>query len=267
MIGDIHLHSSFSADSEARMEDVVRAAIDAGLPLICFTDHIDLDYPVEDLVFEFDIPDYFAEIGRMQELYGERIRIFSGVELGMQPHLGDRYRALLKEHAFDFVIGSQHLVNGQDPYYPETFEGKPDQEVYRAYFENLLEDVRAFHDFDTLGHLDYVVRYGKRRARGYIYRAYADVIDEILKLLVRWNIALELNTAGLRKRLGFPNPHPDILRRYRELGGTLVTCGADAHQPSAVGYGMKEAEEILKSCGFTHYVYFSRRKPYFVRLT
>lgn len=267
MIGDIHLHSSFSADSEARMEDVVRAAIDAGLPLICFTDHIDLDYPVEDLDFEFDIPAYFREIGRMQELYGDRIRIFRGVELGMQAHLGDRYRALLKEHDFDFVIGSQHLVNGRDPYYPETFEGKTDQEVYRAYFENMLEDIRAFHEFDTLGHLDYVVRYGRRRSRGYSYRAYADVIDEILKFLVRWNIALELNTAGLRKRLGFPNPHPDILRRYRELGGTLVTCGADAHRPAFVGYGMKEAEEILKSCGFTHYVYYSRRKPFFVRLT
>ena len=132
--------------------------------------------------------------------------------------------------------------------------------------KKILENVKAFHDFDSMGHLDYIVRYGRNKSRSYSYRAFADVIDEILKLLVRYNIAIEINTAGFRKQIGSPNPHPDILRRYRELGGTLVTVGSDSHKPHTLGFAFDTASEILKSCGFTHYVYYEKRQPKFVKL-
>ena len=92
------------------------------------------------------------------------------------------------------------------------------------------------------------------------------MIDEILKLLVRYNIALEVNTAGIRKQLGFPNPHPEIIRRYRELGGTLVTVGSDSHKPYSLGFAFEQARDLLLSCGFTHYVWFEHREPKFVSL-
>ena len=266
MIADTHVHSSFSTDSEADMRDVAIAAVEAGLPLLCFTDHIDWDYPVEDLEFDFDRRAYFARITELREEFLGKIRILGGVELGLQPSLAARYRELLKNEPFDFVIGSQHLVAGMDPYYPETFDVISADEIYRKYFEEMLEGLKAFHEFDSLGHLDYIVRYGRNYGAVYSYRAYADIIDEILKLLVRFNIALELNTCGIRKQLGFPNPHPDILRRYRELGGTLVTVGSDAHKAHLIGFAFDRAGQILRSCGFTHYVYFERREPKFVRL-
>ncbi len=266
MIADLHVHSSYSTDSEAKMEDTVRRAIEIGLPRLCFTDHIDWDYPVEGLTFDFDVNTYMNEIEDLQKKYQGQIELLKGVELGLQPQLGERYRKLLRDYPFDFAIGSQHLVNNMDPYYPETFEGKKDSEIFLNYFENMLEDVKAFHSFDTMGHLDYVVRYGRNKARDYSYRAYADIIDEILKLLVKYNIAIELNTCGLRKQLGFPNPHPDILRRYHELGGTLVTVGSDSHKPYYLGYSFDTAAQILKSCGFTHYCYYKNRNPKFVKL-
>ncbi len=266
MIGDIHVHSSFSADSDADMEDVIRKALAAGLPYIAFTDHIDWDFPVTDVEYDFDVDRYFDAITALKRKYGEEIRILAGVELGLQPHLAERYGRLLREYPFDFVIGSQHLVYNMDPYYPETFAGRSEAEVYHRYFEETLEGVKAFHEFDSMGHLDYIVRYGKRRSGVYSYRAFADVIDEILKLLVRYNIALELNTAGLRRQLGFPNPHPDILRRYHELGGTLVTVGSDSHKPFSLGFAFDTAAAVLRSCGFTHCVYYEKRRPKFVSL-
>lgn len=263
---DTHVHSSFSTDSDADMEEVVRAAIASRLDILCFTDHIDWDYPVPDLIFDFNIDDYFERIRELKKRYGGRIKLLAGVELGMQPHLGNRYQKLLAGHPFDFAIGSQHLVDGLDPYYPETFEGRDVSVVYRHYFEETYENVKAFHDFDSMGHLDYIVRYGAKKKNVYTYRRYADIIDEILKLLVRYNIALEINTCGLRKAVGATNPHPDILKRYRELGGTLVTMGSDAHQSTFLGYKFDKAAEILKSCGFTHFVYFEKREPQFVKL-
>ncbi len=266
MIADTHVHSSYSTDSEARMEATVRRAVEIGLPVLTFTDHIDWDYPVDGLTFDFDISRYMEEIESLQKKYAGKIELLKGVELGLQPQLKDRYEKLLRDYPFDFAIGSQHLVNNMDPYYPETFEGKTDAEVYLDYFHDMLEDVRAFHSFDSMGHLDYVVRYGKSKAHSYSYRAYAEIIDEILKLLVKYNIAIELNTCGLRKQLGFPNPHPDILKRYRELGGTLVTVGSDSHKPYYLGYAFDTAQKILLSCGFTHYCYFKNREPKFVKL-
>jgi histidinol-phosphatase (PHP family) len=265
-IGDTHVHSTYSTDSETDMEEMVRKALEAGLPHICFTDHIDYDYPVEGILFDFDMKDYFQRIADLNDRYRGKILILAGVELGMQPQLDKRYDALLKKYPFDFVIGSQHLVGRSDPYYPSTFEGKTDAQVYRAYFEETLKNITVFRSFDALGHLDYIVRYGKFKTHSYSYAAYADVIDEILKILVKRNQALELNTAGLRKQLGFPNPSPEVLRRYRELGGTLVTVGSDSHKPYSIGFGFDEAGELLKSCGFTHYAYYVNRKPVFVKL-
>lgn len=266
MIGDTHIHSRFSGDSEADPEEVIRKAVTEGLPEICFTDHVDWDFPEEGIVFDIDFPEYFRVLGELREKYKEQVRVLIGVELGMQPHLGRRYTDLLMKYPFDYTIGSQHLVDMRDPYYPETFEGKTDREVFRRYFEETLENVQRFHNFDSMGHLDYIVRYGRQNRRSYHSRDYAEIIDEILKLLVKHNIALELNTAGLRKQMGAPNPHPDILRRYRYLGGTLVTVGSDSHKPYSLGFAFDTAKDILKNCGFTHYVYYQRHNPEFVKL-
>ena len=85
------------------------------------------------------------------------------MELGLQPHLGKIYEELVGEYPFDFVIGSLHLVQGMDPYYGKVFEGKMDSEVYREAFQETLRCLEKVSSFDVLGHLDYVVRYGKIR--------------------------------------------------------------------------------------------------------
>ena len=266
MLVDLHLHSRYSADSEELMENQVRRAVEMGLPVMCFTDHIDWDFPIPEIVFDFDIEEYLEELSILQEKYGKQIRILKGVELGMQEQLGDRYRELLKSHPFDFAIGSQHLVDGQDPYYPEIFEERGDARVFQDYFEETWNNLRLFHDMDTLGHLDYVVRYGKNGAGEYSYAKYGEILDEILRLLVRHDIALEVNTAGIRKGLGFPNPHPDVIRRYRELGGRLITTGSDAHVSADLGRDFHLAEEILKELGFKEICYFEERTPVFLKL-
>lgn len=273
---DMHMHTWFSTDSEACPRDMADEAVRKGLKTICFTDHFDkddLEWGEESI---FDVDAYFVEMQKLQEEYAGKLNIRIGIELGLRTYLKDYYEELTKKYPFDFVIGSVHNVPYKkdaegnilytDPAAEKLFTDRTDKEAYRLMMETTLENVRTSDCFQTLGHLDYVVRYGKSREKEYSYTDYADIIDEILKLLIEKEKGLEVNSAGLKYGLPFAHPHPDVLKRYRELGGEIITIGADAHKPEHIAYDFAKAEEILKSCGFKYYTEFFEQKPVFKQL-
>lgn len=273
---DMHMHTWFSTDSEACPCDMADEAVRKGLKTICFTDHFDkddLEWGEEGI---FDVDAYFVEMQKLQEEYAGKLNIRIGIELGLRTYLKDYYEELTKKYPFDFVIGSVHNVPYKkdaegnilytDPAAEKLFTDRTDKEAYRLMMETTLENVRTSDCFQTLGHLDYVVRYGKSREKEYSYTDYADIIDEILKLLIEKEKGLEVNSAGLKYGLPFAHPHPDVLKCYRELGGEIITIGADAHKPEHIAYDFAKAEEILKSCGFKYYTEFFEQKPVFKQL-
>lgn len=273
---DMHMHTWFSTDSEACPRDMADEAVRKGLKTICFTDHFDkddLEWGEEGI---FDVDAYFVEMQKLQEEYAGKLNIRIGIELGLRTYLKDYYEELTKKYPFDFVIGSVHNVPYKkdaegnilytDPAAEKLFTDRTDKEAYRLMMETTLENVRTSECFQTLGHLDYVVRYGKSREKEYSYTDYADIIDEILKLLIEKEKGLEVNSAGLKYGLPFAHPHPDVLKRYHELGGEIITIGADAHKPEHIAYDFAKAEEILKSCGFKYYTEFFEQKPVFKQL-
>lgn len=187
-----------------------------------------------------------------------------GVELGLMDYLAPRLREYVGAWDFDFVIGSSHLVGGVDPYYPEYFEKYGDHNGILRYFESILANIRTFDGFDVYGHLDYIVRYC--RAKAYCPAEYSDITDEILKTLISMGKGIELNTAGLKYGLGWAHPHPEVLKRYRELGGEMITVGSDGHKAEHYAWEFDKAEDILRDAGFKYYAVFRGRKPEFVRI-
>ena len=228
ILWDCHMHSSFSADSDTPMEKMIQTAADKGLMGICFTEHFDPDYPdtPENLDFSLNIPAYRQKLESLADAFKNQIQVNFGIELGLQPQLAESFSDLLKEVPFDFVIGSSHVVHGYDPYYPSYFEGRKESACYMEYFESILENIAAFDEMDVYGHIDYVVRYGPNQNRQYSYGRYKEILDEILRTLIRKNVGIELNTGGYHYGLGEPNPCVNIIRRYRELGGEIITIGA-----------------------------------------
>lgn len=247
VLWDCHMHSEFSADSGTPTADMIRQAIALGFKGICFTEHLDPDYPPtpDDLEFALDIPAYYTKLNELKVTYKNQIHIHFGIEIGLQLHLKQYFHNLLKEYPFDFVIGSSHVVHGADPYYPEFFQGRNEEQAYLEYFESILENLDAFHEMDTYGHLDYIVRYGPNKNQFYSYEKYRNILDAILKKLTDTNVGLEVNTGGYHYGLGEPNPCTDIIRRYKELGGEIITIGADAHTPDKIGYAFDKASKVL----------------------
>lgn len=266
MLWDTHMHTSFSGDSDAAPESMIGRAIRLGLPGICITDHLDYDYPDEPDLFLLDLEKYADSVKNLQEQYIEQIPVRFGIELGLQPHLAKTHHNLFTQYDFDFVIGSSHVVHGTDPYYPAYYEGRTETAAYQEYFDSILENIAAFDEFDVYGHLDYVVRYGPNKNTDYSYEKYRDIIDEILKALIRKGKGIEVNTSGFKYGLGHPNPTEDILKRYRDLGGEIITIGSDGHKPEHIAYAFEKVPEILKNCGFNYYTVFKKREPEFVKL-
>lgn len=269
ILADIHTHTSFSGDSDEPMENQIRAAIEKGLSFLCFTEHMDIDYPdCEDEagnIFLLDTASYLTRFEELRNQYrNHTIQLLFGVELGLQPHLVQTHNDYIKQYPFDFIIGSEHITNKRDPYYPSFYEGRTEFEAYSEYFEDIIRNIDLFSDFDTFGHLDYVVRYGPNTNKDYSYSKYGDYIDEILKRLINKGIGLEANTGGYKYGLGCPNPSKEILIRYRELGGELLTIGSDAHDTSRIAADFDKLESLLLECGYKYYTIFKNRKPEFI---
>ncbi len=267
MLWDTHMHTHFSGDSNADTFGMAEASIHAGVDGICFTDHMDLDYLEEESdKYIIDIPAYLKEMQQVQSEFSGKLPVNIGVELGLQPHLKQELPKIADMYPFDFIIGSSHMVHGVDPYYPKYYQGRTEDEGYREYFESILENLAVFDCFDVYGHIDYVVRYGPNKNQYYTYEKFADIIDEILRTLIQKGKGIELNTAGFKYGLGHPNPTESILKRYHELGGEIITVGADAHKPEHVAYDFGKVPGILQLAGFKYYTVFKNRKPVFYKL-
>lgn len=264
MLIDSHLHTIFSGDSETPPDEQIAKALEIGLSGLCFTDHDDHDV-VSDVDFNLDIPAYMKKMQELKSRYSDRLDIRIGIESGLQTHIVDYQDNIAKEYDFDFIIGSIHFIDGLDPYFPEYFH-KFGKDAYNVFFECTLENIKCHNAFDSLGHLDYIVRYGREHGLQYSYKEYSDIIDTILQVLISKGKALECNTGALCRGLDEPNPCFDAIRRYRELRGELITLGSDAHSPETLGYRFAETCERLKAIGFGYYTIYRDRKPEMIRL-
>ena len=276
---DMHMHSSFSTDSDTPMQSMVENAMKRGLSGICFTEHMDLDYPQQYFpkipkAFETDPEKVHAEIVRLRALTGQSSETPSdpvnrsgtfwigfGLEFGMQSHLADRFHETAARCLPDFIAASQHLVHSLDPYYPETWENTSPPDMVDRYYREMLSNLKNMQDWDTLAHMDYIIRYIPDRGNT-VYDSmsrHQEVIDKILRHVISAGKCLEVNTAGYKYGLGQPNPSSSILKRYRELGGDNITVGSDAHEPEQIAFAFDQAAALLRSLGFDSYCIFSRR--------
>ena len=266
---DFHTHSSFSSDSHTPLEEMIRQAQALGFTHYCVTEHFDPDFPVDpvdQLDFNLDTKAYFSKALKLQSVCPSDFHLLIGVELGLQPHLADQLTDYVRNHPFVFVSGSSNVCHGSDPYFPSFYEGRCEKEGYEEYFLSILENIRTFDSFDVYGHLDYVVRYGPHKDAQYSFEKYRDILEDILKLLIEKGKGIEINTGGLKYGLKELHPCSGLLKRYKELGGEIVTVGSDAHNPENIGFGFARAEEVLKACGFRYYTLFQQRRPTFLPL-
>ncbi|WP_372995733.1 histidinol-phosphatase HisJ family protein [Lutispora sp.] len=263
---DLHIHSIYSNDSYpwSTTKNICDSAITKGLKGICFTDHIDIDYPDNTEVFDYE--KYSNEIDSLILRYNDKIEIYKGIELGMQPHLSKKNTVFSSKPDIDFVLGSIHVVDKKELYKGDFLQGRNNHEGILAYFGDLKKSIISFKDFDSLGHIDVVRRYLNNGEGDFQFDLYKDYIADILKTLIINDKGIEINTSGKRYGLSSFHPLTEILVLYKNLGGEIITIGSDAHRPDDLGYGFTEVLDLLKSLGYKYYCIFKKRKPLFIRI-
>ncbi len=261
MKADYHIHTKYSDDSSVDMEDYILQAIKLGYSDICFTDHIDCGAP---FCFCCDIKNYLKDIKYYQEKYGAKIKIKFGMEFGAQAHHAGYFQNIFKNHNFDFIILSFHLIDDKDLWDRSFQKGKPQTQFNREYYEEIYKTIQVYNDFSVLGHLDLIRRYDDFGEMPFIYNK--EIIEEILLHIIENNKGIELNTSSFRYKLQDLMPSVDILKFYKELGGEIITIGSDCHHLNDFGYKIDEMKEFLKTIGYKHFCTFDKMQPSFHNL-
>lgn len=261
---DYHIHSKFSFDSQAKLGAIVEKAISAGLSEIAITDHFDPFEKEEDTPV-YDVEAYFKEIREVQEKYEGKIKICAGVEAGQAQLYSERVKNLIESYPFDFVIGSVHNLSGDRDL---AFQSYTLSNVSTWLSEYFLEAAEAAKTglYDVFGHLNYICRYiGKQKIPVNLHD-YEDLAVLVLRQIVAQGKGIEINVSTLRDKGDTPLPPIELIKKYKSMGGEILTIGSDSHTAANVGTSIKKGFEIAERAGFKYITTFSERKPSFHKI-
>lgn len=262
---DLHSHCHHSHDSKTSPRDMIERAIELGLEYIALTDHFDLDMLDCDYISQIDLDRHFTELHALQQEYADRIQLGVGIECGWAKQTEQDYANKLAKYDFDMTINSVHIINGRDCYIPGYYDNLDIHDTYDEYLNAIIQSLDAPYHYDSLGHLGYIMRRAPYDQPIWKISEYGDKFDYILRTLIHKGVALEVNTHTKKMPIKFL-PTTDILVRYKELGGELITFGSDAHVPDRICDKFDLVADTLKDLGFGYIFKYLSHKPVAVKL-
>ena len=261
-----HVHSKYSVDSKARLEDIFDTAIERGLTGVAITDHVPFWF-YKNGFEKTNLVECKKEILSLKQKYQGKLKILFGMEVS-EYHVYEYEKDALAVGGFDVVLCSLHdevnvASKKVNPHFIENdftqYTIEELTELVKIYYSLLKKEAKT-RDFDVLSHLTYPFRYIRCREKIDLgYDIVQNDIEEILQTVIERKKAIELNTSNADSDFFMPNEQ--ILKRYKELGGELITLGSDAHVAQNIDKGLVKGKELLKKCGFTKYYYFENRQP------
>ena len=249
---NLHTHTCF-CDGRNTPEEVVLAAIDAGMETLGFSGHSGLPFPTTWTMNPERTREYQREILRLKDLYRDRLHILLGIEQDLLTGAPN--------YPYDYVIGSVHclqaggeffmvdesaeaLINAAKKHYGGDF-----YKLCRAYYEAMSEVIDKTHG-DIVGHFDLVTKFNEGgrlfdESDPRYLRAALDALDVLLEKDVIFEINTGAMSRGYRRT---PYPSLLLLRRLAEKGGN-VTITADAHAKENLQYAFSDAVQLARASG------------------
>lgn len=262
ILADSHSHSNQSPDGENTIREMAERALELGIQHYTITDHLEINkFYDKEFLYEEPVKQSSILLPQIIKEYENKLDIHYGVELGQPVHDYQLTRRMLESYDFEFIIGSCHMVKGYDDFYYLDYKKIDPCYLLNLYFEEVLE-MAEWGKFDVLGHLTYPLRYIKGDFGININMSeFEPIITKIFQTLIKNNMGIEINTSGLRQKIGVTLPDEHYVSLYKKLGGEIITVGSDAHRTADLGKGIREGINLAKKCGFDRIFYYSHRKP------
>lgn len=269
MIYDFHTHS-INSDGKGTVDELCTFALEKGICGFALTDHADMEYYNERDTYN-RIKKSVADVLEAREKYKGKLEIYTGVELGGYLVAPEKAKEVLSIRPLDVILCSVHCPQWEKWHRPyskiEFFENEvSDLEIHEYfvdYFDNLIKTADAF-DYDILAHIVCPARYiTGRYERKTELMNYKDAIAEILKILIKRGLSLEMNVAGFQK---YTMQSEHIFSLYRDLGGKYVSIGQDTHQPHMIAQNIGLGIDMLRSLGFDSYSIYKNRERFDVKI-
>jgi histidinol-phosphatase (PHP family) len=164
---------------------------------------------------------------------------------------------LAGRYPWDYFIGSVHYVSDSwavdNPEDLRKWKGRDPFAVWSIYFDRLGQAAESGL-FEIIGHADL-----PKKFKIYPKEDCTPLYDRFLERAAGADVAIELNTAGLRKDCREIYP----CRALLELAARRkvpITFGSDAHAPGEVGSDFAAALDLAKSVGYTRSCRFAMRR-------
>jgi histidinol-phosphatase (PHP family) len=255
---DYHMHTPLCRHAVGEPVELAAQAVKVGLDEIGFSDHSPMlrDDFDDWRMLHSDLDAYVAKVELARRAFPE-LTIKLALEVDYLPGSEDWVRELAARHPWDYLIGSVHYVSESwaidNPQRISEWRHRDPMEVWTAYFDRLTMAAESGL-FDILGHADLCKKFCF-----YPEEDCTALFTRFLQAAKRHDVAMELNTAGLRKDCREIYPSPRIVQIAAETG-VPITFGSDAHAPAEVGLNFAEAIQLAQSAGYTHYRRFTRRR-------
>jgi len=262
---DYHMHTPLCRHATGEPSEYAAQALAAGLSEIGFSDHSPMRQDdFDNWRMRLDqLGEYVEKVRRAQKDH-PALQIKLALEVDWLPGHEDWIRGLAARYPWDYFIGSVHYISDtwavDNPEQLSRWKEADAFEVWTLYFERLTQAAESGL-FDIIGHADLPKKFNIRPAQDCapLYRRFLDAVKTK-------HIAIELNTAGLRKDCREIYPCRALLELAAQRK-VPITFGSDAHAPGEVGWAFGEAVALARSVGYTHYRRFSRRRPSEAKIT
>lgn len=257
---DYHMHTPLCGHAIGSPEEYVKTAIQVGLKEMGFSDHAPMVHQrMPGITMDFhELPTYQQMIEDVKGRFSSQINIKVALEADFLPGYEAKTKEIISSYPYDYIIGSVHFIDNwafddPDPKVKEYWKIYNVNDVYRKYYALLRQSAKTGF-FQIIGHPDLPKKFGARPTE--------DLTEEIkatAKVFKETGVAIEINTAGLRKPIGEMYPAFNCLKIYCEMGVPL-TFGSDSHDPKDVGRDFDKAIDLAKSVGYTEHLVFKQRK-------
>jgi histidinol-phosphatase (PHP family) len=262
MLFDCHMHTPLCGHALGQPLDYMRAAAERSIDLITFTCHIPMgceSFGGRGIrMREADLEEYLAIISETRTK-GEKlgVEVLTGIEAEIFPdeselELMDR---VLKNHDFDFILGSLHHQVAAYRKLIDSLGLKRDEDIIAHYFDTLAGGAETGR-YHSLSHPDVIRLYGTLRGT-FDPAANEAIIKSALDRIAATGICMEVNTSGCTKGDYVVHPDPLLMDWIRERNIPL-TIGSDSHTPQSVGQYFDENLSLLSQKGFSHLHYFRK---------